>query len=118
MTKSIEVGTVRRWLAEGGEIASLDVREEGQHGAGHPLLATNIPYSRLGREIARLVPRRSCRIVLVDDAGSPRSRPDASRGSATDAMRAYLRWETELPGQIAADGLTGFSLVGIGPAAP
>jgi rhodanese-related sulfurtransferase len=29
-----------------------------------------------------------------------------------DAMRAYLRWETELPGQIAADGLTGFSLAG------
>jgi rhodanese-related sulfurtransferase len=28
-----------------------------------------------------------------------------------DAMRAYLRWETELPEQIAADGLSGFQLV-------
>jgi len=27
-----------------------------------------------------------------------------------DAMRAYLRWETELPGEIARDGLAGFRL--------
>jgi len=25
-------------------------------------------------------------------------------------MRAYLRWETELPGEIARDGLAGFRL--------
>ena len=65
---SVDVATVRRWLGEGGEIAFLDVREEGQHGAGHPLLAVNIPYSRLEAEIVRLVPRRSCRVVLVDEA--------------------------------------------------
>jgi hypothetical protein len=28
-----------------------------------------------------------------------------------EAMRAYLHWETELPEQIAADGLSGFRLV-------
>ncbi|HEV2099570.1 MAG TPA: type IIL restriction-modification enzyme MmeI [Stellaceae bacterium] len=27
-----------------------------------------------------------------------------------EAMQAYLRWETELPGQIAAEGLAGFNL--------
>jgi cystathionine beta-lyase len=27
-----------------------------------------------------------------------------------NAMRAYLQWETELPAQIAADGLSGFRL--------
>ena len=64
---SIDVGTLREWLAEAGEIAFLDVREEGQHGEGHPLLAVNLPYSRLEIAIGRLVPRRSCRIVLVDD---------------------------------------------------
>jgi rhodanese-related sulfurtransferase len=68
MTKFVEVETVRGWLADGGEIAFLDVREEGQHGSGHPLLAVNLPYSRLEKEIARLVPRRSCRVVLLDDA--------------------------------------------------
>ncbi len=63
----VDVATVRRWLGEGGETAFIDVREEGQHGAGHPLLAVNLPYSRLEIAIRRLVPRHSCRIVLVDD---------------------------------------------------
>jgi rhodanese-related sulfurtransferase len=63
----IDVATLRRWLADGGEIAFLDVREDGQHGAGHPLLAVGLPYSRLELGIGQLVPRRSCRVVLVDD---------------------------------------------------
>jgi rhodanese-related sulfurtransferase len=68
MTEFVDVETVQSWLADGGEIAFLDVREEGQHGSGHPLLAVNLPYSRLERDITRLVPRRSCRMVLLDDA--------------------------------------------------
>jgi rhodanese-related sulfurtransferase len=63
---SVDVVTLRRWLGDGGEIALLDVREEGQHGAGHPLLAVNVPYSRLELLIGRLVPRRFCRVVLID----------------------------------------------------
>ncbi len=50
----VDVATVRGWLGDGGEIAFLDVREEGQHGAGHPLLAVNLPYSRLEIDIGRL----------------------------------------------------------------
>jgi rhodanese-related sulfurtransferase len=52
---------------------------------------------------------------------SPDEPPDADRidfllwnhdrhAGNQEAMRAYLRWETELPGQVAADGLTGFRL--------
>jgi rhodanese-related sulfurtransferase len=63
----VDVATVRGWLADGGEIAFLDVREEGQHGDGHPLLAVNLPYSRLELDIFRLVPRLWCRVVLADD---------------------------------------------------
>jgi len=63
----IDVATARLWLADGGEVAFLDVREEGQHGAGHPLLAVNLPYSRLEIGIGRLVPRRSARVALADD---------------------------------------------------
>ena len=62
----VDVAALRGWLGDGGEIAFLDVREEGQHGAGHPLLAVNLPYSRLEIDIGRLVPRRSCRVVLID----------------------------------------------------
>jgi rhodanese-related sulfurtransferase len=59
--------TVKSWLSDGGEIAFLDVREHGQYGEGHPFLVTSIPYSRLEHEVARLVPRKSTRIVLLDD---------------------------------------------------
>ena len=64
---TVDVATVRGWLGDGGETAFIDVREEGQHNDGHPLLAVNLPYSRLELAIGRLVPRRSTRIVLVDD---------------------------------------------------
>ncbi|HZK89719.1 MAG TPA: rhodanese-like domain-containing protein [Stellaceae bacterium] len=65
--QSINVAILRDRLADGGEIAVLDVREEGQHCDGHPLLAVNLPYSRLELEMLRLVPRKSVHIVLVDD---------------------------------------------------
>src|SRR3954447_23609368 len=62
----VDVATVRDWLGDGGEIAFLDVREEGTHGDGHPLLAVNLPYSRLELDFGRLVPRRACRVGLGD----------------------------------------------------
>ena len=64
----IDVATLRRWLGDGGEIAFLDVREEGQHGDGHPLLAVNAPYSRLELgDRAGWCRGASCRVVLLDD---------------------------------------------------
>jgi len=39
-----------------------------------------------------------------------------SEAELEDAMRAYLRWETELPGEIARDGQAGFRLAAGGPA--
>jgi rhodanese-related sulfurtransferase len=54
-------------LHDGGEIALLDVREDGQFGEGHLLFATPLPYSRLELGIGTLVPRKSARIVLCDD---------------------------------------------------
>ena len=65
--RHVDVATVRRWLGDGDEIAFIDVREEGQHADGHPLLAVNLPYSHLELAIGALVPRRNCRVVLVDD---------------------------------------------------
>jgi rhodanese-related sulfurtransferase/predicted metal-dependent enzyme (double-stranded beta helix superfamily) len=50
-----------------GELAILDVREEGVHARGHLFLATSAPLSQLELRIARLVPRLATRIVLVDD---------------------------------------------------
>jgi rhodanese-related sulfurtransferase len=63
----VAVATLRVWLADGGEVAFLDIREEGPHADGHPLLAVNAPYSRLELVIGGLVPRKACRIALLDD---------------------------------------------------
>lgn len=64
--QTINVATARKWLADGEEIAFLDLREEGPHADGHPLLAVNAPYSRLELDVQRLVPRKTTRILLVD----------------------------------------------------
>ena len=58
---------LRALIPAGGELAILDVREEGVHARNHLFLATSAPLSHLELRIARLVPRLATRIVLVDD---------------------------------------------------
>jgi rhodanese-related sulfurtransferase/predicted metal-dependent enzyme (double-stranded beta helix superfamily) len=58
---------LRALIAAGGELAILDVREEGVHARNHLFLATSAPLSHLELRMGRLVPRRATRIVLVDD---------------------------------------------------
>jgi rhodanese-related sulfurtransferase len=53
-------------LQDGGELAILDVREEGAYAQAHLLFAVSLPLSRLELYIADLVPRRSARIVVCD----------------------------------------------------
>jgi rhodanese-related sulfurtransferase len=55
-------------LADGGELAIIDVREELIFSRGHLLFASSIPLSRLELKFAPRVPRRGTRIVLCDDA--------------------------------------------------
>ena len=101
---SVDVATVRRWLGEGGEIAFLDVREEGQHGAGHPLLAVNVPYSRLELMIGQLVPRHSCPVVLVDDGDGV-----ADKAARRLAGRGYTAFHV-LEGGVDAWSAAGYPL--------
>ena len=65
-SQSIDVATARSWLGDDRETAFIDLREEGPHCDGHPLLAVNLPYSRLELDVLRLVPRKSTRMILVD----------------------------------------------------
>jgi len=53
-------------LAGHGELALLDVREQGVHYRGHPFHAVSAPLSRLELLIADLVPRKSAPIVVLD----------------------------------------------------
>jgi rhodanese-related sulfurtransferase len=60
---------VKAMLADGEELALIDLREELIFSQGHLLFARSLPLSRLELTFARLVPRRDTRIVLCDDGG-------------------------------------------------
>jgi rhodanese-related sulfurtransferase len=58
---------LRGLLADGSELALVDVREGGVFAKSHLLTASNIPFSLLELRAPDLLPRRGVRIVLVDD---------------------------------------------------
>jgi rhodanese-related sulfurtransferase len=64
--KSVDARALRALILDGGELALLDVREQGVFGRGHLLFASCAPLSRLELMIEELVPRRSARTVLCD----------------------------------------------------
>lgn len=65
---------LRRLLADGKEIALLDLRDVAVFSEqGHPLLAANLPLDRLEMDIQRRVPNRNARIALLDDNGLGRT---------------------------------------------
>lgn len=64
----ISVAGVRAALTDGAEVALIDLREFGQYGEGHPFFSVNIPFSRLEADAPRLMPRRSVRCIVFDNA--------------------------------------------------
>jgi len=99
---NIAAQDVRTLLAGGGEIALLDVREEGVFNTGHALDAVCVPLSHLEARLPPLVPRHTTPVVLMDE------------GNATLAARAALcmqRWGyTQV--SILRDGLCGWQAAG------
>ena len=67
MAKTVTAQALREMLLDGGELALLDMREEGRFSDSHLLFACSLPLSRLELGIDGLVPRRSTRIVLCDE---------------------------------------------------
>jgi rhodanese-related sulfurtransferase/predicted metal-dependent enzyme (double-stranded beta helix superfamily) len=68
VTPVVSPREVKAMLRDGGELALLDVREEGVFARSHLLFATPLPLSRLELDLAALVPRRAARTVLIDEA--------------------------------------------------
>ncbi|HMB76615.1 MAG TPA: rhodanese-like domain-containing protein [Kiloniellaceae bacterium] len=62
-------GLIRRQRQEGGELALMDLREEGLFSRCHLFHARSLPLSRLELALRRMVPRRATPLVLVDAAG-------------------------------------------------
>ena len=67
----IEAERLHQWLLSDEEIAVIDVREQGVFGQGHLLRASNLPYGRLEIMAPSMIPRRSTKIVVCDDAQGP-----------------------------------------------
>src|SRR6478609_963846 len=65
--RTLDAGALRAMLVDGAELALLDVREERVFSESHLLFARSVPLSRLELRMARLVPRKATRVVLVDD---------------------------------------------------
>ncbi|MFB9948990.1 rhodanese-like domain-containing protein [Rhizobium puerariae] len=64
--KAISRDTFLTWLADGQELAVLDIRDPAVVGYASPLFATNLPVERVKNDIDRFVPRKVVRTVLAD----------------------------------------------------
>jgi len=95
---------LKAMLADGEELALVDLREELTFSKNHLLFARSVPLSRLELTFAGLVPRRSTRIVMCDDADglAERAADILARAGYTD-LRA-------LDGGVAAWARAGFEL--------
>jgi rhodanese-related sulfurtransferase len=66
MTRSINVATLQSWLADGKELAVLDIRDRDAVGYASPLFATNLPAAEVTESLQVYVPRKQVRTVLID----------------------------------------------------
>jgi len=64
MPKSLTPAEVKERILGRGELALLDIREEGTFGDGHLLFAVPLPLSRLEMMASDLLPRQGAPIVL------------------------------------------------------
>jgi rhodanese-related sulfurtransferase len=86
---TISVDELHHALRGRGELALLDVREPRiVHTAGTPLLAAALPSGQIEARIARLVPRGSTRLAVIDGDGAPGG--PAHRAAARLAELGYV----------------------------
>ena len=104
MARPVAARTLKAMLADGQELALVDVREELIFSRSHLLFARSVPLSRLELKFACLVPRLTTRIVLCDDA-------DGLAERALDVLwRAGYTNLSTLDGGVAAWAAAGFEL--------
>lgn len=90
MLRPLSPAVVKSMLTDGEELALIDVREELVYSRNHLLWARSVPLSRIELRFARLVPRKSTRIVLCDDGDGLVERAAAILMKAEYVDVAYL----------------------------
>src|SRR6188508_3160210 len=104
MPHKADARALKGMLADGRELALIDVREELVFSQNHLLFARSVPLSRLELRFARLVPRRTTRIVLCDDGDGLAER------AAEILVRAGYTDVAALAGGIAGWAAAGFEV--------
>ncbi len=104
MTNFVTAQALKAMLSDGGELALLDVREEGAHSQSHLFYTVPMPLSSLELQAGFLVPRLGTRMVLVDAGGG-----FAERAAAKLTTLGYLDVAC-LEGGIAAWEAAGYVL--------
>ncbi len=102
--QAVSPAAVKAMLADGEELALIDLREELIFSQNHLLWARPVPLSRLELRFARLVPRYTTRIVLCDDGDGLAQRAGDILACAGYSNLSYL------DGGIAAWAAAGFEL--------
>jgi rhodanese-related sulfurtransferase len=102
--RSLTASALKAMLADGEELALIDLREELIFAQNHLLFARSVPLSRLELNFARLVPRPGTPIVLCDDADGL-----AERAAEILARAGYTNLHA-LAGGVAAWAKAGFEL--------
>ena len=105
----VSAGALRTMLADGEELALIDVRDGGVFAQRHLLTATNLPLSTLELQAAALLPRRDVRIVLMDDATEIDSNNLAQRAAKVLRHHGYLNLAV-LQGGIEAWAAAGYEM--------
>lgn len=81
--RPVSVRELRRRLAEGGELALVDVREEGERSRdGHILQSVPLPLSQIELRAAALLPRFGAPVVVTDEGSGERAVRAARRLAA------------------------------------
>lgn len=75
----LEPQAIRQLLASGKEVALIDIREVGEYGQGHALLAVNLPWSLLEIRAVATLPRLDVQLIIQDDDGGVRAHRAAAR---------------------------------------
>ena len=77
--RDIDVSAIRQLLASDLEVALIDIREAGEFGTGHALLAVNLPWSQLEVRARATLPRIDHPVIVQDQHGGERARRAVQR---------------------------------------
>lgn len=101
---------IRSQRTDGGELALMDLREEGVFSRCHLFHARSLPLSRLELNLRTMVPRRATPLVLMDAGGEAGGGEGVAAEAATKLAAFGYSDVTVLEGGVAAWQAAGYEI--------